>query len=1798
MVAPPRAITVYIYIQWLQWRLFLVKSLLCGHCFVMSTSSNEFSVHTSTSPYTISDDSTGFQYSFPPLGAPATEQAQGEAAAIMHSIRQITFAEIDRKFEVIFTHLIHMFTLRTPMQFTTAMVAFASSITDGKLHRHVMGIFKNQEEWTPHAGEETPDSLNDTLRVAYGDGLDGFELFKDGALARRFKRIFAYCVAAGALGQNFEDKAPGLYRRLADGIDKNRIDYTDLVLEILHLVRVSWDVITEACVTSSMRPFFTQSGATSLDAAHANILAQEPALLNGTLQRATGISNPEFMLTVANHLKKVNVAHAKTKSAPEKLVLRRMQQQIVAVDLRLKEYITRDPTRVEPIGIKLYGPTACGKSSVQVQIVRDILRIAQLPFSDDHIAFVNASEAYMSTITNHTLGVILDDLGNTKPEFMKRDQLDAVIAIKNVSKAPVEKAALEDKGVVTHNAAVLLASTNVMDLNAGVTSNAPTTIHRRFDLHISVSVDPAFANPSRRNITAHDGTVQPVQALPTVDASKLTEGISSYFQRFNVYDYVPLRVDPGKIDGGGVYNLLLKDANYSQLMEFLKPRVITHFQQKRLMHAQQKEAAMETLCEHGHTTARMCHHCRAALQAPVEAPSASPVFEQEAGERERFLAWAGRAEDYLFGRDIGPATGVPLEPPEPAPPEPVSNFYTRMRERLGDVRGALVPPPPEEPPPRPRFMGWCEAYMQGKTTFEELFIANPVGFLTLLYGILPASCGVFTGCLAALCGFSGIISIPLAIISNLWFVRTQSRVAADFVYHRISGMPLGALRKRLAQVLKVEGSRMILGVIAVLTSLYLGKCIVRACKKPSEDVVEVAAPLVATPVERSSRPQSSSTYSDPPTLVVPPIAGAKCHIELDPLSSKRGPKAPSTTRHTVSQCRTPWFGDVSDCDPEEEFNDFLGELGGAPKGPALMGEPEEMESESFEPHGGCIGAQADLFPRPNQWKHKEQVALAQYVEGPARGMSYEQAMARIARQLFVVEVHYESQVVITQALMLCTNYALMPAHNFYRSGGSARAPVPSKIKHLLFTSTGAAYGPTFKCRVGQTTIYKLSNDLAVVQTGVGGSMADVTPFLACSALTSSSYPVVELSRVRPGVQDYVVEQCRYTVEKCRVHNAAFGWSYPGFQGVRPIASFKGLCGAPVIVPGSKPIILSLHTMGHTSTSAVQSAPVDRDEIRMAIEALRRSGPLKGPPVEQLSTQLHTPVGFEMQSTLQELSDGSVLRETSDGVPYIVAGTLSFQRTNHPHTRLVVSPHSQLVEELCGQPRLHGPPVHYGQKGVEARHVREVETYEQLDPDFLVMAQEDYLAEHVAVMEACPEVVAQMRPLSDHEMVSGVKGCSSINRIPMGTAAGWPYLGPKLAHMSPDPLPDEPDGLVLNEVTTAELRAVEETYAQGQRANLAFKLSQKDEPLKPGKKVRVFKGGPLLLNCIFRKYFLPLFRLYAYFPFVLESAVGINASGAEWHALATWLQAYDSSKALVGDWVHYDQSLAYQEMMAMCSIWVALAELTGNYTERDITIMWGVAEDIARAWCVIRADQYQTDGGNPSGNAGTVYFNNGTNALRFRSGFYFMAAQLEPQDRDGGIILPRPTDIVSVGGITLPAGYRAKRCIPRLAGLKGAFADYVRASFYGDDHVLTARPGLEWFNQVSLCKWFASQGKELTDTSKLPISKPFTPWCEVSFLKRLFRFDVELGKFLAPLEVVSIYKPMHVVKRALPFGIEAHYADLISSAMRELFQHGREVYDSHAPGLRALAQAVGCVPYLVTGDVLPYDVLRDNYIAAL
>jgi hypothetical protein len=294
---------------------------------------------------------------------------------------------------------------------------------------------------------------------------------------------------------------------------------------------------------------------------------------------------------------------------------------------RVRERITRTATRVEPICLKLDGTTGVGKSAMMTTLLRDVLRIAEAPFSDEHLAVIDTGSKYMDTVTNRTQGICMDDVANTLPQFSSIDEMVHIIKIKNTIKTPVAKAAVEEKGGTFLDVKALVVSTNAPMLSADITSCEPSAILRRFAYHILVEVAPGYERDNGPN------------KLRMLDPSRLDAGIYSYAQTFTVREWVPNDRAGGRRDTGA-FRVIHAGLNYSQLMDFLAPKIRDHFARQRAYMADMTEAQTDVLCEHGWTTARFCHVCRTANLA-VEAGDSALA---SVGHRlRRVKAWARHA---------------------------------------------------------------------------------------------------------------------------------------------------------------------------------------------------------------------------------------------------------------------------------------------------------------------------------------------------------------------------------------------------------------------------------------------------------------------------------------------------------------------------------------------------------------------------------------------------------------------------------------------------------------------------------------------------------------------------------------------------------------------------------------------------------------------------------------------------------------------------------------------------------------------------------------------------------------------------------------------------------------------------------------------------------------------------------------------------------------------------------------------------------------------------------------------------
>lgn len=1593
--------------------------------------------------------------------------------------------------------LVHLCTLRTRSQFATGILAYVSAMHNGKLHKIVSGMVKEieamqEETLIAPAGAPAEQAGWDDARSAFGTLVDHWEIFKKTKMAQHVRKLVALCLLGGIVSEEFTKEHDIIYKRLTSGVDASKFDSLDIAEEVVRLARVVWDCVAECCRTKTFSPLLGMSSKiVKVEVEQAYLTSHMEWFMLGSLERmeATKVvdeSDETFAVRVEKQKAVVLGMHASAFVPAERLALSRMLKELSHMEARIRERCTRGSMRKEPFTVKLDGTTGVGKSSITVKLARDILRIQGEPSGDDFVAVVSATSKYMDTVTNHTKAIIMDDVKAVKTEHCKdNNESQTIIEIRNVMMTPVSKAAVDEKGGTFINASVFIMSTNDPMMGAFETATEPSATLRRCNVHIMVTVDPAYSKGG-------------VGDLKLLDGCKMTEGMYTDAQDFVVAEWVPYARTAVRGDSGG-FRILTPKLKYSELMEWLKPVILAHDELQTRMLEEMRQDESDELCEHGFTTAKSCHHCRGRVYGERATES---VYVHGYEYARNATHQAGEFADLFrlhrpntpaepsvasMPRDIPRELITPLDlcshglevcpvchPMEESPMAPQSyTLYERVCLTRARIRSAYHEwnDVPMCTPEEPTLVSCLSAICGGVNHLEDLFIRYPHHLLTFLYTSVPATTFVGVQSLFWACGLCGTLSLCASLFSGVAAAALVSHSAVTYIRGRVAGLSLSQLRSRMIKLSTgFAGVLMCATIGALLTALALRK--VLAPKKSVESVT------------------------------------------------------------SVGKVQTVHFGPYT-------------ENGGCHS--AAPTEPTE--------------APRDPKPRSDVWTRRQLVTF-EAPEQRVATMTRPMIVAALQRQLFVVKVTYRTTERVTMGWMVCTNHLLMPAHNFLRKDGSA-----SEIVSMELRTTTAQSGPVFTVKIGACSTVRMEGDMMLVQVNAGGTMQNLTRFMTDEPF-AGNLPVEEFTRDFETCASVVT---RYHASTIMAVSSQYGWQYPALEYTRGEPTYMGLCGALIVSADRYARVLGLHSMGNGPYGV--ACLVTKRGVELALEQLRLTGLVSSPIVTQNSTSVYVPSGFESSAEMSPLSERSVLREAPEGAPLLPMGTLANYAQVRPKSNLAPSPISELVREQCGMERCHEAPRNIGKATVEVRKLREMEGLSQLAPDVLKIAKADMQQEMVAVMLA-GGLERFLTPLNAREACSGIPGSTGVKRLNLSTSAGFPLKGGKRPLVQPSPTEESPDAIEPTPEQLCEIANVWAKMEKLERVNFVFKCSHKDEAVKMGKeKVRVFEGAPFALIYLTRKLYLPVMRLYFMCQLQTESAVGINAYGKEWDELFEWMATYNPHEVVEGDWQHFDMSESYQEIMTLFSMWMEIVITYGNYTQSEVNVMWVIAEETARHYALYKGDVAEVDGTNASGNGLTVFINNSVNGLRQRCAFYALcpdvAASVERFELGG----------ITAAGVVFDNDPRAPFA-PFLPQLSGRFADYVRAIFYGDDFLMAVKPDiLSWYNQQSIAAWFATQGKPMTDANKQPFTTPTITWGEASFLKRSFRWDADTGRRMAPLSIASIYKPLHMWPRTLAESKEAHAASVIGGALRELFQHGRAVYEERAPKLVAVAEIVGCQGYL-------------------
>lgn len=746
------------------------------------------------------------------------------------------------------------------------------------------------------------------------------------------------------------------------------------------------------------------------------------------------------------------------------------------------------------------------------------------------------------------------------------------------------------------------------------------------------------------------------------------------------------------------------------------------------------------------------------------------------------------------------------------------------------------------------------------------------------------------------------------------------------------------------------------------------------------------------------------------------------------------------------------------------------------------------------------------------------VAATLHVNDKSATMTFEQVLSKIEANLchgVFVENNFQQKCNI---LALGGNTFLMPLHVFENR---------KDMRALITRRDPLQLNSQFKATVSANYMVPIKGkDLCLVNIASGGVFADIR-HLFPQAITAS------------GSGHFLYKEADGSMKSDPIRIAYTKDSKsggPGYDYDLPYNTFTGLCMGVVVAKFARTCIAGLHLRGISNTPKGKALTITKDEIDEAWELATNTWVGAFPstvngefPVTRYDKQVLTTQDIHPNSPINYLPLGS-------NVEYLGQNG---RRVTHTKSKVRKTPISDAVAEVTGVKNDVGPPKFHRTRMWQASLAHSANPSPGVEGSLVELAYRDYVDGIVKTLKLDKFklwVLSELCPMTDMQTLCGKDGRRFIDAMPKQTSKGEPLSGPKrewIIFLDPADYPEFQCPAEAHPAIMNEMRAMEVILLNGDRCYFLFKACVKDEATPLNKdKVRVFQAADWAGQMLIRKYFLPIARILSLFPLDSECAVGVNAQGPEWDELANHMKKHGVDRILAGDYSKYDLRMPAQLINAAFAVMIEIAEKCGNYSADDLTIMRGIATEIAYSCVAYNGDVIIHKGSNPSGHNLTVYINCIVNSLLLRCAYF----HLWPQH------LGKP----------LP------------------FREVVAVMTYGDDVKGSVKEGYDWYNHISYANFLKERDMVFTMPDKESVPTPYMNDLTADFLKRENIFNPDTGMIHGALAEESIFKSLHAVMESKVVSLEDQSAGNIDGALREWWQHGRDVYELRRKQMKEVA----------------------------
>lgn len=1558
--------------------------------------------------------------------------------------------------------LVDIAQVKTKALFVSRVVAYVDTLcpkVTAELLRQSLAIEFGEEPLTQQAGEEWMEQVRFVI--------SNWKIASKSALwesMRKLVGLLSWALVSAQLPSEVGQKRCQEFYEKSGVKDITAVDFPLQVLESFVAV---YDAVKRAVDSGRLLDIFgvDEGSLAAAELEHARLMSQVAAFISGTIGDIEPKTTREaYLKDFAAHVGKLADKVKTTRGAVHDRFAK-MHLQASSKYADVQAYNLANLQRMMAYCLVLHGETGVAKSSMVTLVSSTLMRYHGYKTPDGNtdpllIGTHNPAEAFHSGLHAYDVVQVIDDLGNTKPEYSGgQDPTAILLDVVNTAPRLMNKADVEQKGKVPFKAPFAIITTNDKTLSAATFSVHAGSRLRRPKVYVEVTVRPEFA----------DGKQLDPQKVPIGEEDLWLFNVTRYKPDPNNPRATsePARWHPVKHTFKDGVEKTLTGVGVGYLLDFLCEDSEQHFIRERLLAEGSKDYHERQSCPHNKLGGALCRQC------------SGPGLESQSDE------------------DILPALAHPLcldayvhPVSEPEAPQPAGSAMAKWIESAGAYskwgservvelkRRALAKC--AETAITPQSLPYA---LRLVAAVGSLLGRDPVEFVTLhpmkasLLGCASVMWAMFWTTWFCVSWFTTparaiILAFGLALVITL----LNARWAATYLRDNVGGIAVAIIRHKVKSFWKTRGRRLVV-FIGVLTVAYVVYRVIQRVYK------WINAPE-HTMRKYSRQGGVMSTTPSVPTL--PPV--------------------------------TPW--DVKEITPVP-----------------VIGAAKTMTCDQALQRLKYAVAHIRLYGPTMENGHRK---------------CRDQTVVALKSGLYLVNTHIRK--------------------------GWENMPLEVEILHGREGIPGTKY----KALVHEKDWSDIpGKDMSVLSVAVGRQVRDNLDLFPLEA-PQDSLAVKTIRSTKSGDLDYdrvraVVGPVKHVESKID----AIGLTYF----LRDVTDL-GHCGLLAVAERTPTFIAGVHVLGRNGSHEGAAVCVTRAELQLAIHNLVAVDTMfflpKVDGVDLSSGGAVKVTGHVKESSPMRWLDGDA--------------ELTYFGAHDKGSRTLRSDivPTKAEDDVCelwpDAEKIFGPPPNLNHPRAWQENIDAAAHPAVIHPEDFECAKKDLMMHIESVLDDVDgSLREQMGVVSDEVAINGDKRVPESSAMDMKTSQGWPDNRPKkeLFWKSGEPTEACDDPWVAPPEFYEEARRLEDELADNNYHVFMFRASLKDEISKKTKQwPRLFCGAPVMFTFLMRKYFSTILQFMRRHKFGFESMCGTNAYSQDWNNLALYLLFFGDGRMIAGDFKHFDKKVPPRAMEFILSIFIFIAQMSGAYTPRDLTIMRGLLSSIRWCYTEVNGEIYLV-GWNPSGHPFTVELNGLYNAFLMRCVFYHLMRKVHVAQREE--MCDALYAELQIRDPLENCRPHASCCIDILPGLSYLFADFVRLVTYGDDNLMSVSESLLGFDHTTVAGVLSSYGLTYTMADKTAESVPFLSLKDVTFLKRGFKWDAEKGLYKAPLERTSRYKSLMCWSKRSSLEEGEHLAVVCENLLREsYFDCDRESYNADRERVLELVKRHDLLPWFPNEYVPTYD----------